>query len=98
MKTILLLLGVTLALCSCDNSKTKESQLNREYTETTEEYAEEHAEEYAEDMVYVCTGGSARRYHNEPDCRGLSRCRGDIEEMSVEDAESEGKTPCRICY
>jgi hypothetical protein len=94
MKTILLLLGVTLALCSCDNSKTKESQLNREYTETTEE----HKEEYAEDIVYVCTGGSARRYHNEPDCRGLSRCRGDIEEMSVEDAESEGKTPCRICY
>lgn len=94
MKTTLLLLGVTLALCSCNNSETKESQLNREYTETTEEYAEE----YAEDMVYVCTGGSARRYHNEPDCRGLSRCRGDIEEMSVEDAESEGKTPCRICY
>ena len=94
MKTILLLLGVTLALCSCNNSETKESQLDREYTETTEEYTEE----YAEDMVYVCTGGSARRYHNEPDCRGLSRCQGDIEEMTIEEAEDDGKTPCKICY
>lgn len=49
-------------------------------------------------VVYVCTGGTAKAYHADPDCRGLSRCRGDIEEMSVEDAESEGKTPCRICY
>lgn len=48
--------------------------------------------------VYVCTGGYAKRYHATEHCRGLMRCRGDVVEMSIEEAEESGKTSCKICY
>ncbi len=47
--------------------------------------------------VFICSGVSAKRYHSTDDCSGLSRCRGEIQIMPVEEAEDEGKTPCRIC-
>ena len=49
------------------------------------------------DCVYVCSGSSAKRYHSVEDCKGLSRCSGEIVEMTVEEAEEDGKTPCRMC-
>lgn len=48
-------------------------------------------------LVFVCTGGSARRYHYDDYCRGLSRCSGDLLVLSEEEALTKGKTPCRIC-
>lgn len=48
--------------------------------------------------VYICTGESSTKYHSDPDCRGLSRCSGEIEEISEEEAEDMGRTPCKICY
>lgn len=48
--------------------------------------------------VYVCTGPTATRYHKSSTCNGLSRCSGSINKISVEEAESEGRTPCKICY
>lgn len=50
-----------------------------------------------DDEVYICTGGSSKRYHYDPDCRGLSRCTGDIEAISISEAEDIGRTPCRLC-
>jgi hypothetical protein len=50
------------------------------------------------ETVYICTGKSSKKYHSKKDCRGLKRCSGDIIEVSVEDAENMGKTPCKICY
>ena len=47
--------------------------------------------------VYVCTGGYSKRYHATEDCRGLFRCRGEIIEMSVDEAKKNGRTACRIC-
>ena len=38
------------------------------------------------------------KYHIDPDCSGLSRCLGEIEEVSEEEAEDMGRTPCKICY
>lgn len=49
------------------------------------------------DCVYICTGGSAKRYHSVNDCKGLSRCSDSIIEMTVEEAEDYGRTPCRMC-
>lgn len=48
--------------------------------------------------VYVCMGGYAKRYHATEYCRGLMRCRGDVVEMSIEEAEESGKTSCKMCY
>lgn len=49
-------------------------------------------------MVYVCTGPNSERYHKSSDCTGLSRCSGEIEVYSREEARSLGYTPCGICY
>ena len=48
--------------------------------------------------VYICTGGSATRYHASKNCKGLSNCGGAIREVTIEQAEEMGRTPCRICY
>ena len=80
----LLLIAVTcvvLSACTSDKSGKRAKQERWGYSEN----------------VFVCSGGSARRYHSTDDCPGLSRCSGEILIMSVEEAEDEGKTPCRIC-
>ena len=51
-----------------------------------------------ESMVYICTGETSTKYHCDPDCKGLSHCSGEIEEMSKGEAEDMGRTPCKICY
>lgn len=54
---------------------------------------------YAADpeRVYVCSGYHSKRYHSVDDCKGLSKCSGDIMEMTIEEAEIDGKTPCKMC-
>ncbi len=49
------------------------------------------------DCVFVCTGNSAKRYHSVKDCMGLSRCSEEILEMTIEEAEENDKSPCRLC-
>lgn len=48
--------------------------------------------------VYICTGETSTKYHCDLGCKGLSRCSGGIEEISEEEAEDMGRTPCKICY
>lgn len=48
--------------------------------------------------VYICTGGSAKKYHATQNCRGLNRCKGEVVKVSVEDAKSKGRTACKICF
>lgn len=50
-----------------------------------------------ESSVYICTGESSRKYHYDRDCKGLSCCSGEIEEVSEEEAEGMGRTSCKIC-
>lgn len=47
--------------------------------------------------VYICTGPSSRRYHATSQCRGLSRCSGEIREVTLEEATRLHRTPCRMC-
>lgn len=48
--------------------------------------------------VWVCTGESSERYHAHNDCKGLRNCRASVEEISLQEAESIGRTPCKKCY
>lgn len=52
----------------------------------------------AENGVYICTGSYSKRYHAYEDCKGLGNCRGDIINVSKEDAKKRGLTHCRLCY
>lgn len=52
----------------------------------------------SENIVYVCTGKSAKKYHKSSRCKGLRNCKGDIVKIERSRAEAMGKTPCRICY
>ena len=60
-------------------------------TNTTTTYKEER-------MVYICTGPSSYRYHRRKSCRGLNRCSGDIERVTVSEARDLDRTPCGYCY
>lgn len=51
-----------------------------------------------ESKVWVCTGGSSKRFHAYNNCKGLSKCSASIDEVTLEEAEMMGRTPCRKCY
>lgn len=48
--------------------------------------------------VFICTGGSSKRYHKTRSCHGLNNCKGTIKEVTIGYAKDLGKTPCKICY
>lgn len=49
-------------------------------------------------VVYVCTGPTATTYHATPNCRGLSRCSGDVVYVQEDEAVDElRRRPCKIC-
>lgn len=53
----------------------------------------------AETYVYVCTGGSSKRYHKSERCKGLDNCKATIKKVTLSYAEDTMKrTPCKICY
>ncbi len=52
----------------------------------------------SDEIVYVCTGAYATRYHKTKDCRGLNNCRGQVRAISLTQAMKDGRTPCEICY
>ncbi len=53
----------------------------------------------SETYVYVCTGGSSKRYHKTSQCRGLENCSKNIKKVTLSYAEETMKrTPCKICY
>ena len=48
--------------------------------------------------VYICTGGSSKKYHKTSSCTGLSRCSGEVKSITLDEAKKIGRTPCGICY
>lgn len=91
MKNVVLLLCFIL-MASCSSSSKKSADVEPEKKESAVRSAD------SSGNVYICTGGSSKRYHCDRDCKGLSRCSGEIEEVSEEEAEDMGRTPCKICY
>ena len=47
--------------------------------------------------VYICTGSRAVVYHSNSHCRGINRCSGDIQAVSLSKAKEMGRRACRIC-
>lgn len=50
------------------------------------------------DTVYICTGPQSEVYHNTKKCKGLRRCSGDIEAISIDEAKSLERRECKWCY
>lgn len=48
--------------------------------------------------VWICTGKSAYSYHCNRECKGLNRCNASIKKVSIEYAQSKGRSACKICY
>ena len=48
--------------------------------------------------VYVCTGSYATKYHSRSNCRGLGNCKGQIVKITEEQAQKQGRPPCKLCY
>lgn len=48
--------------------------------------------------VYICTGPQSERYHKTDHCKGLRRCSGSIERITISEAHDLGRTPCGYCY
>ena len=91
MKNVVLLLAIIL-MASCSSSSKKSADVEPEKKVSAAKSAD------SVGNVFVCTGGSSKRYHCDQYCKGLSRCSGEIEEVSEEEAEDMGRTPCKICY
>lgn len=53
-------------------------------------------EDESKEMVYATLSGT--KYHKTADCSALKRSKSNVDEISVVQAESEGKEPCRRCY
>lgn len=51
-----------------------------------------------DNIVYICTGGYATKYHNHKYCKGLGSCKGEIIAVEESEAIEQGRTFCRICY
>ena len=82
MRTIVLALTLML-LVGC-SSKEKQQEQEQVVEQPT--------------AIYICNSPTAETYHNNPECRGLSRCRYEVVEVTQEEAEELGRRPCKICY
>ena len=48
--------------------------------------------------VYICTGGSSEKYHSTDTCSALASCSKAVREVTLADAQSKGRTPCKRCH
>lgn len=93
MKQLVLFFAIILmASCRGSSKKSADSEPAKVEKGATQKLA------VPSGIVYICTGSSSKRYHCDRDCKGLSRCSGEIEEVTEEEAEDMGRTPCKICY
>lgn len=50
-----------------------------------------------QETVWICTGKTARTYHLQSDCMGLSNCKGARVRTNKIEAEKKGRSLCRRC-
>lgn len=79
---------IVICFASCDSKPQRSSSLYGFASFADEE----------EEMVYICTGPYSKKYHKTEDCQWLGSCSEEIEEVTLEEAEEMGKTPCKGCY
>lgn len=88
MKRIALAL-LPLLLIGCSSNKEEKQE---------QPPTEQAIEQPTSTAIYICNSPTAETYHNNPECRGLSRCRYEVVEVTQEEAEELGRRPCKICY
>jgi len=93
MKKLLVILCY-VALCMACGS----AQQNKSSEQSTQTVIAVEKKEPVTNGVFVCNGKFAKRYHCTPHCSGLGNCQGEILEMTIEQAEAWGLTPCKRCY
>lgn len=84
MKKIILMMAATLLMSG--------SGLCKETTKTTPK------NQTKQEVVYICTGGYATKYHKKKNCRGLYNCKGKVVEISKTEAVKKGRTACKLCH
>lgn len=47
-----------------------------------------------DDQVFICNSKGGKRYHLSKECRGLSNCKAEIKEVTLEEAKNDGKALC----
>ena len=52
----------------------------------------------AENKVYICTGPKSECYHKSSTCRGLSKCSGQVKQVTLKEAQQLHRRACKICY
>ncbi len=52
---------------------------------------------HSTECVIICTGPSAYAYHSSNNCWGLNRCSASIESVTLKQAMSMGRRPCKVC-
>ena len=93
MKHLSLLLFILLLLsCGTDRHPGRSSL----YSEPREIEPDEY-KDMNDQPVYICTGPKSHAYHYDSDCYGLTNCSGDIETVSIDEAEEIGRHPCHYC-
>ena len=48
--------------------------------------------------IFLCEGEFSEKYHNNSNCRGLNNCSTELTNTSIENAITQGRTQCDICY
>lgn len=94
MRYISILLLFLLVSCGQKRPSQKEGEAGRASSFYNSEYDEG---DDASSIVYVCDGPTAKAYHTDEDCKGLSRCSGDILEMTESEAIEMGRHLCHYC-
>lgn len=64
-------------------------------TSSSESNAQGHLLKTADiQKVFICTGNYSKKYHLQKNCKGLNNCKGEIEEVTLEQAKKLRRTLC----
>lgn len=86
---VFLIFIISVFFLKCSPTK-KEERCSLQYNEAIQEGKKSF-------IVYVCTGGSSKKFHWVQDCRWLENCKGEIIPLTIDEAEQMNKTPCKTC-
>lgn len=91
-----IIIPTILLLASCGGNTRDARENNNGRVEKLGQFYDEQEAETG--MVWICTGKSSHAYHSNPECYGINACGGEKKEMTLEEAQELGRTPCHFCH